>query len=372
MSQDRIRGCLVGGAAGDALGYAVEFLPSDQIRIAYGEGGIRTYELDGFSGKALISDDTQMTLFTANGILIGETRGKLTGHQAYPSFYVWYAYRDWYLTQSSLAEDPAEEIRSWLLDVRDLYKRRAPGTTCLQALRSGECGSIEKPINKSKGCGGVMRVAPLALRYRTLPYETLDREGAQLAAITHGHPLGYIPAAILVHIVHAAVYGTGAQTLEAIVREALASAESIFGESEHMAVQRELLRKAIVLSKNHKSDLENIRMLGEGWVAEETLAIAVYCALKYQRDFSEAIIAAVNHDGDSDSTGAVTGNILGAWLGAGAIEDRWKKHLELYSVIVELADDLWRGCPLTKEEPNKDPVWATKYVEGKRVLRNRS
>ena len=62
---DKIRGCLVGGTIGDALGYAVEFIREPQIFSRYGKDGITKYELDNRTGKALISDDTQMTLFTA-------------------------------------------------------------------------------------------------------------------------------------------------------------------------------------------------------------------------------------------------------------------------------------------------------------------
>ena len=76
---DKIRGCLYGGAVGDALGYPVEFSREKEIFLRYGSGGIQEYELDSESGKALISDDTQMTLFTANGILGGITRGCMRG-----------------------------------------------------------------------------------------------------------------------------------------------------------------------------------------------------------------------------------------------------------------------------------------------------
>ena len=102
-----------------------------------------------------------------------------------------------------------------------------------------------------------------------------------------------------------------------------------------------LIDSAIELSENSDSDLDNIHRLGEGWVAEETLAISIYCALRYQKDFSAGIIAAVNHRGDSDSTGAVTGNILGALLGYDAIDEKWKKDLELIDVIIEMADNLY-------------------------------
>ena len=97
-----------------------------------------------------------------------------------------------------------------------------------------------------------------------------------------------------------------------------------------------------------------------------TLGIALYCALKYQNDFSAGVTAAVNHNGDSDSTGAVTGNILGAWLGYDAIDDKWKSDLELASVILEVADDLCHGCRMSDVSSYYDPDWAMKYMDMKR------
>ncbi len=96
---DKIRGCLFGGAVGDALGYPVEFLSEKEIFSRFGEGGILQYVLDEESGKASISDDTQMTLFTANGILVGETRRKMRGIGSGPSTYIAMAYQDWLRTQ---------------------------------------------------------------------------------------------------------------------------------------------------------------------------------------------------------------------------------------------------------------------------------
>ena len=87
-------------------------------------------------------------------------------------------------------------------------------------------------------------------------------------------------------------------------------------------------------------ELDAIRQLGEGWVAEETAAIAVYCALRYADDFERAIIASVNHSGDSDSTGAVTGNILGAYLGYSAIPEKFLDNLELADILTDFATRL--------------------------------
>ena len=118
-----------------------------------------------------------------------------------------------------------------------------------------------------------------------------------------------------------------------------------------------LIDRAVALSESDTGDLDAIHALGQGWVGDEALAIAVYCALKYENDFEKAMIAAVNHNGDSDSTGAIAGNILGAHLGAAAIPEKYLANLELKDAILELADDLYGGCPEEMTE-----LWQQKYV----------
>ena len=200
---DKYRGCLIGGAAGDALGYAIEFYDEGSIFKRYGESGITEYEL--VDGVAQISDDTQMTLFTANGLLLGTTRGMTRGIMGKYSGYVAYCYKDWLRTQTD--EYPIDHENpyayTWLVNIPELFARRAPGNTCLSAIHAGAHGTIEEPINTSKGCGGVMRVAPVGLYFETgrRTDEEIDRIGAEVAAITHGHELGYIPAATLTHII---------------------------------------------------------------------------------------------------------------------------------------------------------------------------
>lgn len=374
---DKIRGSLIGGAIGDALGYSVEFLPLDRILLKYGHTGIQYYEFDD-SGLARISDDTQMTLFTANGILCGETIASLHGLPSDTNTFVYKAYLDWLKTQTenirpSLNDSTLENFgHSWLLDIPRLFAPRAPGKTCLSALESGIKGTTANPINNSKGCGGIMRIAPLALRYGDTPSQGLDMQGAELAAITHGHPLGYIPAAVLTHIIAAATYGTclHSESLLDIVEEAMFSCKKIFGEYSHWSYFEKLIDKAIDfadIDHNSLDDFTNIQNLGEGWVAEETLAIAIYCCLRHQDNFSEAITAAVNHDGDSDSTGAVTGNIMGALLGYDMIEEKWKRNLELHNEILEIATDLCHGCQMSPYGFYRDKNWLKKYEEGRKV-----
>lgn len=378
VNLDRIRGSLVGGAIGDALGYAVEFLQEDQIFRKYGSEGITEYDL--VNGKALISDDTQMTLFTANGILVGDTRLSMRGIGGDPKAYVPNAYLDWLKTQESDINSVNHHERytekggySWLLDVPELYVRRAPGNTCLSALetraKEGYVGSfINSPINRSKGCGGIMRIAPLALKYRSGEnfygdIEQIDMEAAELSAITHSHSLGYMPSAVVSHIISRILCSYDEMSLKDMVLEARDSVSKLFAGDKNLPVLVDIINRAVRLSEEADADdLDNIHALGEGWVAEETLGIALYCALKYQNDFSKAMITAVNHKGDSDSTGAVTGNILGALIGYTAIDSKWKKNLELLDVILEVADDLCHGCQMSEYSHYQDPAWITKYM----------
>lgn len=82
---------------------------------------------------------------------------------------------------------------------------------------------------------------------------------------------------------------------------------------------------------------------GEGGYSDEALAIAFYCALKHFDSFEEAMIVAVNHGGESDSTGAVTGNILGAAVGYEAIPQFFKDDLEMHDLILHMEVDSRNG-----------------------------
>ena len=359
---DKFRGCLIGGAAGDALGYEVEFMDTKSIRQRFGASGITEYVLH--EGLARISDDTQMTLFTATGLLLGTTRGMMRGIMgSYPS-YIACSYKEWLRTQQDSYPVENEYCYSWLANVHQLYSKRAPGMTCLSAIESGCDGRIEQPINNSKGCGGVMRVAPIGLYFgdKSVPIEEVDQIGAEAAALTHGHELGYLPAAVLVHIIYRLSTSSELSISDAI-DDAVQTVERIYTTATHMKYLRELIHKAKALAKENLNDVDAIRMLGEGWVAEETLAIAIYCALKYSNDFDKALIAAVNHRGDSDSTGAVTGNILGAYLGMEGIPSKYTDTLELRNLILEIADDLFHDCQMTEYGNYYDPIWDEKYIE---------
>ena len=359
---------MIGLAAGDALGYAVEFSCEKTIFEKYGKCGITGYDLK--NGVAEISDDTQMTLFTATGLLLATTRGLTRGISGHYETYVNYSYKDWLRTQTEKYENLQDEgyHYSWLANVPEMFHRRAPGNTCISAIMDKKDGSIENPINDSKGCGGIMRVAPVGLYREAAQYdgEDLDMLGAKIAALTHGHELGYIPAAVLVHIIDKITHEN--MTIKEAVDDAMTAVYKLFKGFKHLEEFQDIMAEAIKLAEDPEiSDLDAIHKLGEGWMAEETLAIAIYCALKYPDNFDKAVRTAVNHNGDSDSTGAVAGSIVGAYVGLSGIPEKYTEHLELKEVILTLANDLYNDCPITEYGPREgykqDPNWKDKYIK---------
>lgn len=360
QTRDRIRGSLIGGAIGDALGYPVEFMSRDSILSRYGGRGITTFSLDR-QGKALISDDTQMTLFTANGLLLGVTRGYTHGVAGPPESYVRFAYLDWYYTQGGGA-DVKFQPHTWLHSLPELNSLRAPGNTCLSA-----CDALlhhREVKNYSKGCGGIMRVAPMALlcagywsrNKRFYGEAKMDKAGAEIASITHKHPLGFLPAAMLTHLLFQIIQKDEKVARACIVDIVLDSTCGLISFDNNRietAYLSKLTKEAVMLALNDESDAENIRRLGEGWTGEEAWAIAIYCVVRHVDNIEEAILAAVNHDGDSDSTGAICGNIMGAIYGYEAIKRlnlccprgrKLEQTLELAPIILSIADDLYTSC----------------------------
>ncbi len=319
----RIRGCLLAGACGDALGAPVEFLRLDQIRRRYGPAGIADFDL-AYGRVGAITDDTQMTLFTAEGLIEAMREGSPD-----PAPAVHRAYLRWLLTQGERPTGvPVEPHAGGLLELRSLWSRRAPGNTCLDALRrSGSLGRAA--VNNSKGCGGVMRVAPAGLvgmRFGD-PFEL----GSKLAHLTHGHPSGYLAAGHLAATLAAILDGADLQA-------ALAQADAgMAGRPEAAEVEDALAAARRLAGKGRRQVVPG--ELGQGWIAEEALAIAVWCAL-VGHDPADAIRLAVNHDGDSDSTGSIAGHLVGALHGPAALPQHWLDQLELRAEIERLAVEL--------------------------------
>ena len=347
-SSDRFVGCLLGGAVGDALGWPVEFLSMSEIRRKFGPEGIQDFA-DTAGGIGAITDDTQMTLFTAEGLLREFHESYQPRRKPdYPAS-IYRSYLCWLHTQGEVSRDPNFRncLDGELLKVAGLHHRRAPGNTCLSALIAGKVGTVEHPVNSSKGCGGVMRVAPVGLFCRAFPGNIDDEGRAKEAfelgcaatAITHGHPLGYLPAGFLSSVIFHLVSGRSLE--EAVSGAMMILVERPEYEKSSLAA---MVSQAIRQSRKSKPNPETIERLGGGWVGDEALAISLYCAFAAEEDFARGVRLAVNHSGDSDSTGAITGNILGALLGEGAIPGEWLAKLELREVIEVIGRMLQSAC----------------------------
>ena len=344
---ERIKGCLIGGAVGDALGYPVEFDSEAEIFGKYGTKGVSSYELNS-DGVALISDDTQMTLFTAVGAtkrMYANIAGNANSANSAYVKAINMAYREWYYTQtlsygSARLQRDAGLITqtTWLFDIPSLYSVRAPGNTCLSAIVKGCNGTMKKPINDSYGCGGVMRVAPIGLLFASNPIKAMHI-GVESAALTHGHALGYFPAAVLAHMISTLTSRTS-MSVETAALRAIDDTVETYGSSQHMTKLKQIIDRALRFSTSAFSDIDVIRMLGEGWTGEEALAIAIYCAARHEQSFENAVRAAVSHGGDSDSTGAITGNIIGARLGICGIPEKYLSALEHLELINDVAEDI--------------------------------
>ena len=331
---------LLGGAIGDALGYTVEFMCLDKIKSKFGDQGITELDIDKATGKALISDDTQMTLFTADGMMWSYYSLSSSEIGCYVEGGIYQSYLRWYYTQNKrmptdndilwLKLQPHEKKDS-ILSYKELFSQRSPGNSCLSALGSGQMGTMEEPINDSKGCGGVMRVAPIGLFLHDEP-EFAFKIAAEAAAITHGHPTGYLSAGALATIIAEIING------KSIIASTMIAIKMLKNYPNHKEILN-AIEKAIVISKSDEKPSIAISKLGEGWIAEEALAIALYCALK-EVDFKKALIMSINHDGDSDSTGAICGNILGARYGLNVIPKDWIANVELSSFIIDMAGRL--------------------------------
>ncbi|MGW6448934.1 ADP-ribosylglycohydrolase family protein [Lentzea sp. NPDC055074] len=329
----RLRGCLIGGAIGDALGADTENLPMEVVRERHGPDGITD-----LPEKPDITDDTQMTLFTFEAVIRSHVRERITGERELTAV-TQNAYQRWLHTQKTPwheARGPhstVDEPDGWLVAHRDLFRMRAPGLTCTSALqeyaRTGEQATISKPVNNSKGCGGAMRVAPVALADDDPA--AVFALAADNAALTHGHPSGYLSAGVFAVLVHQLLRGK--EVLDAL-DVAVDSLVRRVGHEEVVAG----IEHALELAALGNPSVDRVEELGRGGVGDTALAIALYSVLATD-DPNEALLLSVNHGGDNDSTASMAGNLAGALYGIEEIRPDWVECVQFRQVIDRMIAD---------------------------------
>ena len=319
-SYARLRGLLLAGAVGDALGAPVEFMRRAQILERFGPRGITAFA-PAYGRLGAITDDTQMTLFTLEGLIRAKVRSELKGI-CNPASVIHRAYHRWHATQ--LDEIPkTDEMDGWLIRVPELHSRRAPGTTCLSAL-AGEHELCAPARNDSKGAGGIMRVAPIGLVPVRSPYSL----ACEAAGLTHGHITGQVAAGWFAGWIYHAAKGLPPEDA------ARTSWRECWGQAPELDAA---LAQAFRLAAGGPSDSVP-PALGEGWIAEEAATIALWCVLTAPDPF-EALRLSVNIDGDSDTTGTLVGQFMGAVFGAAWIPSAMLAQLELVEVMEALATE---------------------------------
>jgi ADP-ribosylglycohydrolase len=359
--QNIFRGCLLGLAVGDAMGYTVDSKCLAEICEDYGPNGLLGYDL--VNGYAEVTSYTQLAAFAANGLMLGLTRGRLRGIMAPPVRYIALAIREWSRSQHYCQP---EKNHCWLSTVSELKRRRCMDTWMLSTLSRDPLGTMEEPVNRSDHPAALTEVIPIAMLAGDLglsPEETV-RLGAEAVALTYGDPDAFLSAAALTYAM-SRIVSDKAVTPEALARETLNAIQLQFGREYAQTTKLwELAQMAITLAESDEiSQMEAMERLGCR-TAPEVLAGVLYACITCRGDFDTAMITAVNHSGRSAAVGAITGAILGARMGEEALPEFYLECLEPVDILRSLADDLWTGCPMEMGGRLFDMDWDRKYLHG--------
>ena len=358
------RGCLLGLAVGDAMGYPVDSLTLQEICDAYGPNGLLGYET--VNGYADVTSYTQLAAFTCNGLLLAMTRGQLTGKMAPLVKYIGLSSREWMFSQRAWGRP--EHTFCWLLSQPELCRRRCMDTRMLDTLNRTTLGAIEDPVNSFVTPGSLTTAIGVGLFYDPgrLPQQELDRLGAEAVALTHGGALAFLSGAALSHMVSRCLTQPKIP-LKQLVSETIAAVRDQFGHQYSQCSElAALLRAAVSLADDPGYTSYDVMEKLRCENAAQVLAGAVYAMAFGGEEFDASMITAVNHSGRSTAVGAVTGALLGLRHGEEALPGFYMECLEPVEILMELADDLYHGCPLEMGNRLFDLEWDRKYVHGGR------
>ncbi len=356
------RGCLLGLAVGDAMGYTVDARSWQEIREDYGPNGLLGYDL--VNGYADVTSYTQLAAFTCNGLLLGLTRGQMLGKMAPFVKYIEVACREWAVSQRPWGRP--RRTYCWLLRKPELCRRHCMDTRMLDTLSRERVSTPEMPVNNFSDPGGLTCAIGVGLFVHPdrMDQQEIDRLGAEAVALTHGSPTAFLSGAVLAHIISQQLQNPAAP-LKKIALEAVEAMKEQFAHQYSQAFEvASLIRHAITYAESpNLSQVEVMERLDCGNAAQ-VLAGAIYACLVSNEDFDSAMIAAVNHSGRSATVGAIAGAILGIRLGEEALPEFYIECLEPAELLLELADDLHTGCPMEMGSKLFDLDWDYKYLHG--------
>ena len=356
MGENLYRGCLLGLAVGDAMGYTIDDKSWEEICADYGPNGLLGYDL--VNGCADVTSYTQLPAFVSNGLLLSTSRGKSDYLR-----YITLSLREWARNQQ-FHRDP-EKSYCWVAKPKQLRLHHNRDARMLDALRAQTLGAPEAPTNRNTGPGALTTAVAIGLFYhpkRMLEPAQIGTLAAQTIALTHGDPETFLAGSVLAYII-AGILQEPEQPLQEHISTAIEVMDTQFRQAFSLGASQLAARLKLAISMasdgniTAQQGMEKLKCT----TASEVLAGAVFAALSCPGDFDNAIITAVNHSGTSAATGAVTGAILGARLGFDALPDFYLESLSCAEILADLADDMSRGS-ITASLFNDD--WDHKYVQG--------
>ncbi len=349
------RGCLLGMAIGDAMGYTVDDKTFQEIQALYGPNGLLGYDLQD-SEFAQVSSYTQTAAFLCNGFLLAVSRGK-TDYLRFSKV----ALKEWARSQQ-FYRDP-EESYCWLAKLPQFRRRNCRDARMLSTLRLEQFGTIDSPQNHNNAPGAITAAVATAMFYndKRLTPQQVGILAGELIALTHGDPETFLSGVVLAYTLTGILQEPNVPLMDQFL-QAIAVMDgqfrSRFFQAEELAMQ---LRRAISLAKSGVvSPQEGMEQL-ECMDASSCLAGAIFACLMYPNDFDSAIITAVNHSGLSAATGAITGAIMGAKLGEASLPEFYLESLECGDTLGILAEDIVSATPTLSVF---DDSWDHKYVQG--------
>ena len=361
--RDAYRGCLLGLAIGDAMGYPVDTKTWPQIQEDYGPYGLMGYDLR--NGYADVSSHTQLAAFSCNGLLLGLTRGQVYGKMAPFVRYVGLAQQEWAIGQRRY--DQPGRNHCWVFRVAELRHRHCTDTRMVETLNRGNLGSLEDSVNKYDTPASITSAvaAGAFAGLGRLEQQEIDRLGAESVALTHGHPLAFLPGAVVAHLISNCLLHPE-KRLIMLIRDALRALEDQFSREYPRMVNHitTLVEQALSLAVERLARPVEVMEQLKCDTGAEVLAGAVYAAMLCEDDFDNAMVIAANHSGRSAAVSSLTGAILGARMGEQALPEFYMDGLEIADVLRDLADDLVQGCPMVRGSLLFDGDWESKYLHG--------
>ncbi|MUN61786.1 ADP-ribosylglycohydrolase family protein [Kocuria sediminis] len=344
---DSVRAALLGGALGDAIGYRA------------GADAEQT-GADGGAEQLLISDDTQLTLYTLDALL-EVVEWANDGQPADETACLWLAYLRWLRTQG--VPHPAEAPRPLprRLDEHEvLHAVRNPARTVLEALRSGRMGEVERPLlPEAEDAAAVLRSAPFGL----LPHvgwRTLAPLAINGAALTHGHPEAQTAAAVYGFTVHAAVRARREGTARPVAAAVAAARETAAHLTRPVAETLARLDDAVrAAGAEDPGALTDGRpgVPGTASTAPVVLAAGLWAALRAEAEdpaaaeprsvFRRAVGLGTASGAAPEGTGSIAGAVTAAALGTAALPPEWLALLDARDAVADAAERWLRevGAP---------------------------